>query len=295
MDKPECAEKLTKILPDVYVRQDWMPLFQERDSDNRTLLALLSSSISQVEQHLGDDPELMIPDKSKLLLPLSRCPPAAVKVVILGQLPISDKNKATGFALSYPPKMFIDKDAGRKGKNWDAPSLALLHTVLVEAGYLERGATYDGCHEVWADRGVLLLNAALTYDYYGLHFLMWQDFVSQLLLLVGKHSKQKPIFFLCWGGNAKAVSELLLPKLKVWGDKAAAFGKLTVQKIDVGDHSTELDGSVQWVIYTGDYPTYPREGSGNGFIEQATNQFKAIKKCYPDLFKLPKLPKEEPL
>lgn len=176
------------------VPQAWMPLFLT----DTELLDLLYSSIINVEQYLQrDDAKPMIPHRSKLLRPLSRCPPKDVKVVLLGHDPIPHEKLATGFAFSFPAGEFSDEKFKRVYPRIPGLSLAVLHEVLVDAGYLERGADYDGCHEEWADRGVLLLNAALTYTFGILtHFDLWKDFICRLLCLVAHHSQQQPIFFL---------------------------------------------------------------------------------------------------
>ncbi|BFZ23199.1 hypothetical protein BsWGS_26238 [Bradybaena similaris] len=260
--------------------------------DNPDLLDLLHSSISNVVENLQDKNKTMIPDSSKLLLALSRCPPEDVKVVLLGHGPISDASLATGFAFSFPKEKFSDEkykletaEARKRGLSYiSGTSLAELHQVLVEAGYLERGADYDGCHEVWADRGVLLLNAALTYDKEHEHFSLWKDFVTRLLFLVALYSQHKPVFFMCWGDNARDISKQLLPQLMF---------RYPVQKIGDGDHGNEVDGTASLVVFTGHHPTWPRKENGNQFRLQATNQFIAIKKWHPDLFQLPKLTKED--
>ncbi|BFZ22900.1 hypothetical protein BsWGS_25939 [Bradybaena similaris] len=274
----ERVENLMKILQEIGIHQDWMPVFQ----DNPDLLDLLHSSIANVEENLGDNHLPMIPERSKLLLALSRCPPQDVKVVILGHHPISKPNLATGFAFSFPKGEFSDEKFKRDPHN-QGKSLADLHHVLVKAGYLESGADYDGCHEVWAENGVLLLNAALTYSYRNKHFPLWQDFITRLLCLVAQYTPQMPVFFLCWGDAAKAISQKLLLELEKCG--------YPVQEIDDRDHSKEVDGSARLVVFTGHHPTWPRDD--NQFTLQATNQFKAIKKCYSGLFVLPKLTKEE--
>lgn len=270
-----------EILKEVGVHDDWKPMFQE----DPKLLDLLRSSIANVEEDLRDFDRPMIPDRSKLLLALSRCAPKDVKVVILGHEPISDTSLATGFAFSFPQGQFIDKGVGQRDFGLGpGKSVADLHDVLVEAGYLERGANYDGCHEEWADRGVLLLNAALTYDKENGHFPMWEDFVSRLLFLVASYSQQRPVFFMCWGDNAKDISKQLLQQLE---------NRYPVQKIDDGDHGNEVDGTARLVVFTGHHPTWPRKENENRFRLQATNQFIAIKRWYSYLFKLPKLTKEE--
>lgn len=263
-----------EILKEVGVHDDWLPMFQE----DPELLDLLRSSIANVEEDLRDFDRPMIPDRSKLLLALSRCAPKDVKVVILGHEPISDTSLATGFAFSFPQGQFIDKGVGQRVFGLgQGKSVAVLHDVLVEAGYLERGANYDGCHEEWADRGVLLLNAALTYTFGILtHFDLWKDFICRLLCLVAHHSQQQPIFFLSWGTRAEVISEQLLSQLQKCGHP--------VQKIDDADHSIKLDGTKRLVVFIGHHPTFPK--GENRFIRQATTQFKTIIERHENLFGL---------
>ncbi|CAG5121061.1 unnamed protein product [Candidula unifasciata] len=270
MSSPQSDEYLRKSVQETGVHEGWVSIFQD------DLLYYFNRSIANVEGNLLNR-EGMVPEKSKILLALSRCAPEDIKVVILGHEPISNKNLATGFAFSFPEGEIIDENVGqRELKPEEGFSVKMLHDVLADAGYLERGATYDCCHEVWADRGVLLLNASLTYSMG--HFSLWKKFVSRLLCLLVQLNRSQRLFFLCWGTNAKEISEWLLAKLWEIG--------IGTQAIKHDQHNTWVENSAPVVVFVGDHPTYPRDK--NEFVQQAKIQFHAIKQWYPDLFTLEK-------
>jgi uracil-DNA glycosylase len=114
-------------------------------------------------------------------------PPAAVRVVILGQDPYPTAGNATGLAFSVPA---------------DRPLPASLRNIYkeMEADIGCRPATGDLSH--WAAQGVLLLNTALTVpvgEANGHAKLGWSRLVREVL----RDLSTRPRAFVLWGRPAE--------------------------------------------------------------------------------------------
>ncbi|MFV0516278.1 MAG: uracil-DNA glycosylase [Aminipila sp.] len=114
-----------------------------------------------------------------------------VKVVILGQDPYHEPGQAHG--LSFSVKHGVQKP----------PSLMnIFKEIQADLGIKPPN---HGCLEEWADRGVLLLNTALTVrraqanSHQGKGWEIFTDRVIQIL-----NEREKPIVFMLWGANARS-------------------------------------------------------------------------------------------
>ena len=117
-----------------------------------------------------------------------------VKVVIIGQDPYHGVNQAHGLSFSVekdvniPPSLYnffkeLHNDVG---------------TYIPNNGNLTK----------WANQGVLMLNAVLTVESGkpNSHKAKgWEEFTSKIIELLNE--RQKPVIFLLWGANAKAIGK----------------------------------------------------------------------------------------
>ena len=127
--------------------------------------------------------------------------PEEVRVVILGQDPTPQKDKATGVAFHVKKPRFVP---------------AVLHMFLEVAFEGFPVDLDDGDVTNWARQGVLLLNAALTCphnpptgvkdkDKYKNHLNIWRDFTISLISYIGGENA-KPSVWLLWGKMADKFS-----------------------------------------------------------------------------------------
>lgn len=256
------------------VHKEWADLFH----DNPHIRESFANRLDHVYEHITRTDMPLIPEDNNILRALSGCGPGDVKVVIVGHDPIRYRSLATGYAFSFPPEEIIDENVGH-----DRPllqdtgrSVAVLHDALVQAGYLEEGGSYDCCHEQWVGRGVLLLNASLTYPGFH-HFEIWQTFTKQLLREVIRLSQQNHLYFLFWGTDAGIVGDWLSKQLE---------NDDSVQTIKE-NHRQSIHSKTRVIIFIGDHPTHPKDE--NKFLIQASDQFRTIKEYYSDIFALPNL------
>lgn len=117
--------------------------------------------------------------------------PQDVKVLIIGQDPYPTEGRADGLAFSF-------------GNNKPAQaSLKNIFDKIKSELNIDNKNTNLKC---WRDRGVLLLNTALTYrkgkqDY---HIESWRNFVNSIIskLLQIKRGSNNPLVIMLWGGQA---------------------------------------------------------------------------------------------
>ncbi|CAH3031174.1 unnamed protein product [Pocillopora meandrina] len=129
--------------------------------------------------------------------------PEKVRVVILGQDPTPQKDKATGVAFHVKKPRFVP---------------AVLHMFL-EVAFEGFPVDLDKSNvKKWARQGVLLLNTALTCPHkppkkvdkkdmykYGSHSKIWEDFTISLIRYIGGNTAGPSVWQL-WGREAKKFS-----------------------------------------------------------------------------------------
>jgi uracil-DNA glycosylase len=131
------------------------------------------------------------PPPGERLRALALTPPAAVKVVILGQDPYHGPGQAHGLCFSV-----------REGVR-PPPSLVNIFKEL--AADLGLARPQGGCLEGWARQGVLLLNSVLTVEAgkAGSHAKRgWERVTDAVVRVVA--AKPEPVVFLLWGAYAQA-------------------------------------------------------------------------------------------
>lgn len=132
------------------------------------------------------------PPRELVFNALALTPPAAARVVVLGQDPYHGPGQAQGLAFSVPDDV-------------DAPPS--LRNIL-------RELQHDGPRhslEPWARRGVLLLNTILTVEHgrAGSHrHRGWEPFTDAVIRVVA--ASPQPVVFLLWGQAAKEKRNLIV-------------------------------------------------------------------------------------
>lgn len=140
----------------------------------------------------------LYPPGAQMFAALDRTPFEAVKAVILGQDPYHGPGQAHGLSFSVPPGVP------------PPPSLQNIFTELERDPEVAFQRPGHGCLEVWAERGVLLLNAVLTvrektpqsHQKKG-----WEPFTTAVLRHVA--SSPRKVVFLCFGKPALKLVESL--------------------------------------------------------------------------------------
>ena len=125
-----------------------------------------------------------------------RCPFDQVKVVLLGQDPYHGPGQAHGLAFSVP-----------KGIAHPPSLINIFKEIESDVGH---PYPQQGDLSVWADQGVLLLNATLTVRAHqpGSHQGKgWEQFTDQVIATLSK--QRNNLVFLLWGNFAKKKSKLI--------------------------------------------------------------------------------------
>ncbi|HEY8396890.1 MAG TPA: uracil-DNA glycosylase, partial [Flavihumibacter sp.] len=125
-----------------------------------------------------------------------KTPPDKLKVVILGQDPYHNPGQAHGLSFSVPSGV--------------TPPPSLINIYKEIASDIGLQLPRQGNLEKWAERGVLLLNAALTVraNEPGSHAKIgWMDFTDAVIRTISE--KKKHIVFLLWGRFAQEKQALI--------------------------------------------------------------------------------------
>ncbi|MFN3293278.1 MAG: uracil-DNA glycosylase [Gemmobacter sp.] len=133
------------------------------------------------------------PAPDRLFRALALTPPAAVRVVILGQDPYHTPGRATGLAFAFPP---------------GTPPRDSLRNILIEAA-ADTGATPNPELTGWARQGVLLLNTVLSVPLgqaHGHKGWGWEALTEQVLHHLAATG---PRAFLLWGAPAQRLCRAL--------------------------------------------------------------------------------------
>lgn len=152
---------------------------------------LRAADLERLATRLTNDPREIVPTKrADWFRALDATPLTDVRAVILGQDPYQDPELADGLAFSV-----------RAGTSHVPPSL---RRILDEAQAVAVIAIGRTSLLPWAQRGVLLLNTALTVPQgqSGGHTSCWRPVTDAILRAVG--SQAGPVAFMAWGAHARA-------------------------------------------------------------------------------------------
>ncbi len=182
---------------EVKINEEWKEaLKQEFDQPYFETLAMHL----RIEKTSG---KVIYPPGSLIFNAFSRTPLSKVKVVILGQDPYHGQGQAMGLSFSVPKQIPIP------------PSLQNIYKELQSD--IGVAIPQHGDLSSWADRGVLLLNAALTVraneanSHAGLG---WHSFTDAVIRTIS--SRRQHVVFMLWGKFAQQKRELIdLTKHKV--------------------------------------------------------------------------------
>ncbi|XP_052814022.1 uracil-DNA glycosylase-like [Mya arenaria] len=185
---------------------------------NEAIWTALAHSINKLDQ-LDD----VIPERNKVLAAFKYCPMSKVKTILIGQDPIPYRKFATGLAFSYPEGTVLPPCDPERPEYKHLAAMRKLHDVLTSPTSPAEEET-SACHITWAKKGVLLLNAALTYTNPAdqeTHQTMWYEFLQNLLaeVLGGNFHVRGPLFVVCWGTEASQLYSNLTSKVKISPEK----------------------------------------------------------------------------
>jgi uracil-DNA glycosylase len=166
------------------------------DTDWLELFAPYTTTLQQItRQILGDNDDTLVTPKPSLWLEcFRRTSLESVRVIIVGMDPYHD-GSAHGLAFSCL--------AHRR-----PPSLNNIFKCLVHHELMRPPTTND--LTPWANQGVLLLNAALSTKpgVAGAHP-YWHRWTSSVLRAITHHHRNRPLYVLLWGNNAKKLAPFL--------------------------------------------------------------------------------------
>ncbi|XP_052812791.1 uracil-DNA glycosylase-like [Mya arenaria] len=250
---------------------------------NEAIWTALAHSINKLDQ-LDD----VIPERNKVLAAFKYCRRSKVKTIIIGHDPIPYREFATGLAFSYPEGTVLPPcDPGRHRYKQRHAAMRRLHDVLSPTSPAEEETS--ACHITWAKKGVLLLNAALTYtnpadQQLNIHQEIWQEFLTKLLaeVLGDTFNVQGPLYVVCWGTFARALY------VNLTADGAIAPNKY----LYLGHHPTFEMKDLKKSDFHGLHKPPPYD-AGQSFKDQAKALFKEIHQSYPGLFSLDRVGADE--
>ena len=251
-----------KFLEENKVKSGWQNLILRSNN--------LRQKLGKIRKELPS-PYSYTPEYDKILNAFSHAEPGDIKVVIIGTSPAPKQSIANGLAFSSDQ---YEKDI------FHLAAIRKVHNALREANILQRDEKNYFCgHQQWAEKGVLLLNAALTIteengnsEDIKKHCNIWREFLQDLL---------------CEWINKTRISDKLF--VMRWG--YAKPGKVNYAK-SVWSKAHELvqDKSNVYTFELIHHPTYPRAKEDNNFSSEAPKHFKEINTHYNNIFHIPVTP-----
>ena len=251
-----------KFLEENKVKSGWQNLILQSNN--------LTQKLGKIRKELQSS-DTYTPADGKILNAFSHAEPGDIKVVIIGTSPAPGKSIANGLAFSSDQ---YEKDIHHSS------AILKVHNALRVANILQRDKEDCYCgHQQWAEKGVLLLNAALTItegdgDAKDIknHCTIWREFLQDLLCE--------------WINEARISDKLFVMR---WG--YAKPGKVNYAK-SVWSKAHELvqDKSNVYTFELIHHPTYPRAKEDNNFSSEAPKHFKEINTHYNNIFHIPVTP-----
>jgi uracil-DNA glycosylase len=166
-----------------------------RDELSKPYIAELKSFLAK-EKSEG---KIIYPPEDLIFNAFLHTPFEKVKVVIMGQDPYHGPGQAHGLSFSVPSGMP------------QPPSLKNIFKELQQD--LGISVPKDGCLSLWAQQGVLLLNATLTVrknepkSHYGRG---WESFTNAVIARLAE--REDPLIFVLWGKSAQEKIAAVLEK-----------------------------------------------------------------------------------
>jgi uracil-DNA glycosylase len=141
--------------------------------------------------------QTVLPAQAEIFSALERTPPAAVKVLLLGQDPYPTPGHAHGLCFSVRPDVRPIPGSLRN----------IYKELTADVGFVSPG---HGCLEAWAEQGVLLLNTVLTVragEANSHQKKGWEIFTTRVIEAV--NARPEPVVFVLWGRHAQQKRELI--------------------------------------------------------------------------------------
>lgn len=152
-------------------------------------------------EYNGPDKGKINPAKEKIFRALDMPPFVKTKVIILGQDPYPETTNACGLSFSAP--------SGKIPSSLDHIFRVLYEDIVLDGKkkcddnvWKNDVKPSNGCLESWTQKGVLLLNAALTLSKGAVeHTRLWRPFTTRVLRILNEQ-KDNSVVFLLWGDDA---------------------------------------------------------------------------------------------
>lgn len=190
------------------------------------------------------------PNQSDIFNAFEDLKPQDVKVLIIGQDPYPDEEKAHGLAFSYKDGNISADDSLRN----------IFHKIKEDVGI---DNSYTNL-SAWKEQGVLLLNTALTFAgerNQEFHIKSWSKFINSVIskLLEVKTTTKQPLVVMLWGDKAN--------KLQVLAYKSNEYETSSFIKILRSSHPSNNYQACTKAIYNGELPAFK------------DSKFKPFKEC----------------
>ena len=252
-----------KFLEENKVKSGWQNLILQSNN--------LTQKLGKIRKELQSS-DTYTPADGKILNAFSHAEPGDIKVVIIGTSPAPGKSIANGLAFSSDQ---YEKDIHHLS------AILKVHDALRVANILQHDKKDYYCgHQQWAEKGVLLLNAALTItegdgDAKDIerHCNIWREFLQDMLCEWITPINDK-LFVMRWGYPIAKKPGKVNYAESVW----SKAHELVKDKSNV--HTFEL-------IH---HPTYPRAKEDNNFSSEAPKHFNKINTHYNNIFHIPVTP-----
>jgi uracil-DNA glycosylase len=146
-------------------------------------------ALAKISQAIHDDMHRVVPPPDRIFRVFSLLP-HKIRVVLVGQDPYPQPGRAVGLCFSFP--------VGKPPED----SLANIFKELCNDGFTANDD--DGDLSPWFERGVFLINTALTtlQSTSGAHVTLWAEFTKRLFIFLNNLPQR--LVFIMWGGKAQA-------------------------------------------------------------------------------------------
>lgn len=137
-----------------------------------------------------------IPKKDDIFNAFDGLKPQDVKVLIIGQDPYPDENRAHGLAFSFKNGELAPQDSLKN----------IFDKIEADTGKEPTSTNLKS----WREQGVLLLNTALTFtseDERDMHSKAWKPFIYQVLDKLIAVKNNEPLAIMLWGSKANELKQ----------------------------------------------------------------------------------------
>lgn len=197
----EAGWSLDRLAADGRIAEDWVAGLRTADPAIDARITACLAKVSTVERYLPVETEL-----NSVLCRAYELPLKEVRVLILGQDPYPDPDRATGLSFSTGP-------------GGDIPdSLTNIYAELGDAGF---PIPSTGNLAAWSGQGVMLLNRALTlprdkHTRPTRHIRWWSPLAVATMRAIGAEAAGRPIAAMLWGVPAHGMRKHLGPNVEVF-------------------------------------------------------------------------------